>query len=76
MTEADKHTGIEVPFERLSPEAFRGLVEQFVLREGTDYGNHEFSLSEKVSHVVRQIEIGKAMILFDPDSGSCNISLR
>jgi len=64
-----------VPHTELSPEALRGVVESFVLREGTDYGTHEYSLEQKVSHVMRQLERGEARILFDPVTSSVQIDL-
>jgi len=64
---------IEVPFRELSSDALAGVVESFVLREGTDYGAREYSLEEKVAHVMRQLERGEAKIMFDPDSDSVSI---
>jgi uncharacterized protein YheU (UPF0270 family) len=54
-----------IPHRDLSPEALRGVIESFVLREGTDYGEREYSLDEKVAHVMRQLERGEARIEFD-----------
>jgi uncharacterized protein len=65
--------GIEVAYTDLSPEALRGVLEAFVLREGTDYGEREYSLQEKVGHVLRQLERGEARIVFDPDTESVQI---
>jgi uncharacterized protein YheU (UPF0270 family) len=48
-------------------------VESFVLREGTDYGAKEFSLDEKVAHVVRQLERGDVKIVFDLESQTVHI---
>lgn len=56
---------IHVPHTDLSAEALRGVIESFVLREGTDYGVGEYSLDEKVAHVMRQLQRGEARILFD-----------
>jgi uncharacterized protein YheU (UPF0270 family) len=64
-----------VPHTELSPEALRGVVESFVLREGTDYGTYEYSLEQKVSHVMRQLERGEARILFDPVTSSVQIDV-
>lgn len=64
---------VEVPHTELSPEALRGVIEAFVLREGTDYGEREFSLDQKVADVLRQLERGEARILFDPDSETVNV---
>jgi uncharacterized protein YheU (UPF0270 family) len=51
----------------------RALIESFVLREGTDYGAREFSLEEKVAHVIGQLERGVAQVVFDPESQSVDI---
>lgn len=64
---------IDVPYGELSAEALKGLIEHFVLREGTDYGSVEFSLDEKVSAVVKQLERGQAKIVFDDEEQSFNI---
>ncbi len=64
---------VAIPFRELSAEALRSVIESFVLREGTDYGTAEFSLEQKVLHVMRQLERGEAKIMFDPDSETVNI---
>ena len=56
---------IEVPHKALSQAALEGLVDEFITREGTDYGEREFSLEQKVAHVLRQLERGEAQIIFD-----------
>jgi uncharacterized protein len=62
-----------VPYTELAPELLHAVVESYVLREGTDYGEKEFSLEEKVAHVIRQLKRGEARIMFDPDSESVSI---
>jgi uncharacterized protein YheU (UPF0270 family) len=64
---------VEIPLEALSADALRGLVESFVNREGTDYGERERTLDEKVADVRRQLERGEARIVFDPETESVNI---
>ena len=44
-----------------------------MLREGTEYGARDFSLAEKVAHVVGQLERGEAEIFFDPNSETVDI---
>ena len=56
---------IVIAHRELSPEALRGVMESFVLREGTDYGEREVSLEQKVAQVLRQLERGEAQIIFD-----------
>jgi uncharacterized protein len=64
---------IVVPHTELSPDALTGLIESFVLREGTDYGLHETSLEAKVAQVLLQLRRGGAHITFDPATESINV---
>jgi uncharacterized protein len=66
---------IVVPHAELSSDALRGVIESFVLREGTDYGERDVSFESKVAQVRRQLDTGEARILFDPDSESIDIVL-
>ena len=68
--------GVEIPWTSLSPAALAGLVEAFVLQEGTDYGHSEYSLDEKVASVRAQLSSGKAYISFDPDTETAVIKPR
>ena len=67
---------LEVPHAQLSADALRKIVEEFVLQEGTDYGSYEYSLEQKVSHVLKQIENDDAVIVFIPSEERCNIVPR
>lgn len=64
---------IDVPPEALPPATLRALLEEFVTRDGTDYGTRERSLDDKVRDVLRQIARGEAKIVFDPGSQTANI---
>lgn len=64
---------VVVPHTELTAELLRAVIESFVLREGTDYGEKEFSLDQKVARVNRQLERGQAQIVFDPDTDSVGI---
>jgi uncharacterized protein YheU (UPF0270 family) len=64
---------VEVPHAALSPDALQGLVESFVLREGTDYGEREFTHAQKVAQVIAQLESGEARILYDPETESVTL---
>ena len=66
---------ILIPHGELSAEALHGVIESFVLREGTDYGEREFSLEQKVAQVRAQLERGRARIVFDPESNSVTIEV-
>lgn len=67
---------MRIPYEQLSAEALNGMIEHFVLREGTDYGQGEHSLAEKVAEVKRQLERGDAVIVFDEKEESYDIVVR
>lgn len=68
-------TPVAVPYTQLSAEALQGVIESFVLREGTEYGERDFTLDEKRLHVMHQLERGEAQIMFDPQSQSVDIVL-
>jgi uncharacterized protein len=71
--ESDRPQPIVIPHRELSAAALRGVLESFVLREGTDYGEREVSLDQKVAHVLRQLERGEAQIVFDAALESIDI---
>lgn len=62
-----------IPYDQLSQTALQGVVEEFVTREGTDYGEIETPLETKISQVMAQLKSGKAVMVFDPESETCNI---
>jgi hypothetical protein len=64
---------IFVPYTELSEDALRGVLESFVLREGTEYGERDVSLDQKVAQVERQLKRGEARIVFDPESQTIDI---
>ena len=66
-------SSVTVPHTALAPDVLRAVIESFVLREGTDYGEKEYSLDEKVAHVVRQLDRGEAQIIFDPNSKTVDL---
>ena len=69
----ERPEAVEIPYTELSNDALHGVIESFVLREGTDYGNRDFSLAEKVTHVLSQLQRREALIMFDPVTESIDI---
>jgi uncharacterized protein YheU (UPF0270 family) len=67
---------VEVPYGELPADLLNAVIESFVLREGTDYGEKEFSLEDKVGRVIGQLKRGEARIVFDPESESVTIAVR
>ena len=67
---------MEIPFKELDKNTLQNLVQEFVSREGTDYGLHIYDLQDKVNQVMRQLEKGTVFIEYDTQSSSCNIVKR
>lgn len=64
---------IVVPIEKISTEALEGLISEFILREGTDYGSREFTLEEKHAQIRKQLAAGLVVIVFDPAEETASI---
>lgn len=64
-----------IPFDALSNDALNGLIEEFVTRDGTDYGEQEITLNERVLQVKQMLQRGEAVLLFSESTGLCNIVL-
>lgn len=64
---------MKVDHRLLAPETLRAVAEEFVLREGTDYGDREASLDAKVGQVMRLLEKGKIQLVFDAETESCDL---
>ncbi len=66
-------TALKIPYDQLSPEALQSVIEEFVTRDGTDYGEIEVSLETKITQVLDQVKAGKAVIVFDQKTETCTI---
>ena len=64
---------MEIPYSQLSDEALRAIIEEFISREGSEYGLIEYSFEEKVSYVIKQLERGEVVVTFDAVSETCNL---
>jgi uncharacterized protein len=71
--ELERPVPVVVPYRELSADALHGVIESFVLREGTDYGERDVAHDAKVAQVLRQLEKGEAQIIFDPADSSVTI---
>lgn len=67
---------VEIPVEALSSEALEGIIDSFILREGTDYGAQEASYMTRLDQVRRQIDKGEVKIVFDPNEESVTLMTR
>lgn len=67
---------VEIPWDALAPETLNALVEEFVTRDGTDYGEQEVPLARKVQQVIEGIRRKEFFILFDMEQDSAHIVTR
>jgi len=59
----------------IGTDGLRAVIEEFVTRDTTDYGERARALEEKVEDVMRQLRRGQAQVVFDPETGTVNIVL-
>lgn len=66
---------MDIPFHELELDTLTAIIEEFISREGTDYGLHEYSMEQKVQHVLNQLQRGEIVVTFDPESQSCDLQV-
>ena len=64
---------MEIPYTALSADALQGVIEEFISREGTDYGDQDFSLEDKIAQVRSQLETGEVVLTFDEETETTNL---
>jgi len=73
MADEDEPRGVVIPPGQLRADVLRGLIEEFVTRDGTDYGAVEQSVEQKLAAVIAQLESGEAQLVYDPETETANI---
>ena len=63
----------KIPINSLSLEALQGVIEEFISRAGTDYGEIEASPETKFRQVKYKLENGLAVLIFDDETETTNI---
>lgn len=66
--ETENIAPVEIPPDSLSEDVLTAIIENFILREGTDYGAVEIAMDTKITQVRKQIERGEVKIVFDPNT--------
>jgi hypothetical protein len=59
---------VDVPPQRLPADVLQALLEEFASRDGTDYGERELALAEKVQNLRQQLSRKELCILFAADA--------
>uniref|UniRef100_A0A6V7KGZ7 AB hydrolase-1 domain-containing protein n=1 Tax=Bracon brevicornis TaxID=1563983 RepID=A0A6V7KGZ7_9HYME len=65
-----------IPWQLLDSDTLQNIIESFVLREGTDYGEQERSLEEKVRDIRRQLASGDVVLVWSELHETLNIMPR
>jgi len=64
-----------IPVNKLSAHALKGVIEEFISRNGTDYGAIEASMETMVRQVKSKLKDGSAVLVFDDETETTNIFL-
>ena len=62
-----------IPYHELSNDALQALIEDFVTREGTDYGQDELSRQEKAAQLFANLKTGKLFITYNEETDTCGL---
>ena len=65
-----------IPLEQINEETLIAIIEDFILREGTDYGVIDASKADKITQVKLQLQQGSAVIVYSELHESVNILPR
>lgn len=64
---------LQIPFEQLSEAALTGVLEEYITREGTDYGMIERGVEAQLDKARALLKAGKVVIIFDEVNERCQI---
>ncbi len=59
---------IPIPLDRVPADTLQAMLEEYASRDGTDYGERELSLEEKVTNLRGQLDSGALTVLYDLSS--------
>ncbi len=62
-----------IPLEQLNQDTLTAIIEDFILREGTDYGAIDVSNADKIAQVKEQLKRGDVVIVYSELHESINI---
>ncbi|PKN17282.1 MAG: cytoplasmic protein [Deltaproteobacteria bacterium HGW-Deltaproteobacteria-6] len=66
----------KIPVDQLSAEALKGVIDEFITRDGTDYGAIEASPETKFKQVKQKLESGWAVLVYDDETETTNIFMK
>ena len=62
-----------VPPDRLEPETLSALLEEYASRDGTDYGERELTLEEKVTRLRALLRDNELSLVYDQSTEALDI---
>jgi uncharacterized protein YheU (UPF0270 family) len=65
-----------IPLDGLEHDTLARILEEFISREGTDYGEEVFTLEQKRERLLKSLQQGRSVLLFDPESETTDIVSR
>lgn len=65
-----------IPLEQLNEDTLTAIIEDFILREGTDYGTVDTTKTDKIAQVKLQLKQGTAVLVYSELHESVNILPR
>ena len=67
---------MKVPVDAVPERSLINMLEEFVTRDGTDYGEREVPVSERVIQVHRLLERGEIVIWYDETTETLSLFAR
>lgn len=65
-----------IPIDKLSDEALKGVIDEFISRGGTDYGAIEASPEANFRQVKQKLASGLAVLIYDDETETTNIFMK
>ncbi len=62
--------GVVIPYRKLSREALFGIIQEYVSR---DHGQIDMAMERRVAQIMRRLDNGEAVIVYDIATGTSNI---
>ena len=72
-TAEHQEDGVEIPFEQINPETLDRMIQEFVTRDGADWGDAGRTLEDKVKQVIQQLRNKQIKVVFDLTSQTANL---
>ena len=64
---------MDIPYTENSEEALKAIIQEYITREGTEYGIKEYSFEQKIEQIEQQLVKGDIKINFDDETQTCNL---